>query len=447
MDHPIASIGAEKSGTCVFDNCPVYCASHGDTCTQLTTDLAGDSYFNYVQGKSNCVDSHHNTDNLSCIAPTKENCPPKNVYYYEKDTIKERPAVVSVNADMKCVYEPPADDSSVVYFMTREDALRNCRGMPSERTCYTAHPKSFEHGTYSLDRTTCTYNDEPPNCILESDLRCEGSVKNFELVGETYDDTRGIKTDVYSQNDVPDTLTPMGKNYTCVSVQTTPPNCADVCYTSDGKYAPKLRKGTMVDNTCYISDCFSKPQRRFVGDCEAEPYYFYASDNETVLQGFKNTSVSDTNECVYDTPNDGRVVFASLNDAKTNCRGAEGSIKCFDRNTSTLNTHLLNRNTCQYDGAPASCESVAVGDICEGETTFQRYSQDITTDADGTLRRNVIQTTLPNTYSSTDGVRFQCGAPPTPTGYENEVCGVSCYGTFKPGVVENNECVVTGCSN
>ena len=457
-------IGVDNGDSCEFDSCPIYCLSYNEDCSELRT-RAGEHTFHPITGvRSNCVNPLD--DNMAeCIEAVPENCPQKPYYYYDDNniTIRSNLSTRSVDASKTCRYERSVTDRPT--FNTMEQAMSNCSGMSAFKECYSPNgPGRFLHSTHRLDRSGCFYPGDPGTCKSFSELTCPSSPPYYTVRGSVFDSQAGEFYKSYDSSTVPQSLSRDSSGYVCVHTQpsgTMSPSelyntCESSCFSGDGSEPATTKSGSINSDrsTCVVPDCYAASQKIHPSDCPEQSYYYYDTDNLTVLSGNKTKDVVQ-NACVYSIPTDASLpTFDNEDAARDSCGGMYGTKVCYyeQSNGDVLSeTHSLDRNTCAYIQERSNCmDTVSTGSSCPGTTTYYKTDSNVTYEGSGRARKTVLSENVSNQLTASSPTEFVCSQSPPSPGYSLQPeCTMECYtptsGTARvnvSGVLEGDQCVV-----
>ena len=458
-------IGEDDGDSCRFDSCPIYCLSYNQECYELRTRGGEHSFVMATGVRSNCVNPL-DENVATCVEPVAENCPQKEFYYYEDDnsTITSNFATRTVDTSNVCRYTRDITDRPT--FSTMASAMSNCPGMSAFKECYSPNgPGRFMHSTHRLDRFGCFHEGEPGICKTYSELSCSASQPYYTLQGSVFDSAQGALYKTYTSSTVPQYLSAEGMDYVCVHSQPTgtltsgqlSSSCQGSCFLGDGTEPAVMKSGSMSANrsTCTISDCYATSQKVRPEDCPEESYYYYDTDNTTVLSSNKTKEVIQ-NACAYSTPTEApQPNFDSEAAARSNCAGLPVSKVCYYEEAGgdmRAETHALNRNDCSYTGERSGCMStVSTGSPCAGSTTYYKTDATATFDGSGGATKQVSSESVSNTLTASSPTHFVCSqGSPSPGFASQAACSIDCYTvasgasrTNVDGVVEGDRCVVS----
>jgi len=453
FDGLTTSIGRNSSndpGICVFDNCPIYCARYGDSCTRVITKPSGTYYFETTNSRGECVDPVNNT--AECVEPVAENCPKSEFYYYAEDnsTILKGERLPSVDSNM-CVYTDTIAQPPI--FDTLEDAQRNCEGFDLTTDCYTeSAPGSYLRTTHHLLRSNCTYTDYPSSgCRSKDSLLCTNVETYFKPYSEQHGGVNGNYVKEYLPFEVRDRMVDVSNGVECVS--TKPPGSLDMNDIRASCKAACMSNGTMVVKegdvygySCVVPNCYEEPM--LAGQCPSREYYAFDIDNLTIVSNPMDVSVVN-NACEYTFPaNVEGPLYETESAARSNCLGMQLHKACYYSSNQTMYLHELDRETCTYPERGVDCiENINAGDPCGGSTTFYTVSDEVERYANGLATKEITSMEVPNVFKSIDGVMFECATGIPPAGYVLEPsCEIPCNTGTRRGLIEEEMCSVSGCT-
>lgn len=460
-------VGKDRGDVCEFDRCPIYCKHYNLECYQLL-NRNGEHFFVPVDAvRSNCLDPLDN-NHEHCVEPIPENCPKRQLYFYDDDnlTIRSNEYTPNVHDQGKCVYTHNIIDRPV--FDSYDAAASNCSDRRANKKCYSPNGRNhFLETSHRLNRFDCSYYDEPVVCNQLSEISCPESSLYYSIKDSLFDSEDGIFYRNYESKTVPQTLSKDSSGYACVHSRPSDSmletelqeSCSTNCFPGDGSEPAILKSGTLnSDNSkCVVLDCYESSQKKTTEDCEDVLYYHYAEDNITLVAGNKTKQVVN-NVCTYDVPsNVPNPVFSTETEAYANCPNMEPEKICYytaSNGDVRSERHSLNRISCSYDGERPGCSDRLDTDLsCPGTTTYYKIDSPVSYNGGGEASREVLSEEVPNRLKPNSPDHFVCSPGPSSPGYlsnPQEQCQIDCFSPTSgaarvkvQGAVNEDRCLVS----